>query len=57
MTSGCSTAGSVRFGYFSGTCEFTGHELTDNPDVARACAEAFEVVWEAATPHADHKPA
>lgn len=47
----------ARFGYFSGDGEFVGHEMTDNPDVVRACAEAFEAVWGAATAHADYRPA
>jgi hypothetical protein len=47
----------VRLGYFAGDGEFTEHELTDDPAVVRTCAEAFETVWELATPHADYRPA
>jgi hypothetical protein len=34
-----------------------GDELTDEPEVAQTCAEAFEAVWEIAIPHADYRPA
>lgn len=47
----------VRFGYFSGNGDFLGHELTDDAVSVRACAEAFEAVWELAIPHADYRPA
>lgn len=47
----------VRFGYFAGDGEFVEHELTDDPEIVRACAEVFEGVWEIATPHADYRPA
>lgn len=47
----------VRFGYFAGDGEFLEHELTDDPETARTCAEAFERVWEVSTPHADYRPA
>jgi hypothetical protein len=47
----------VRFGFFAGNGEFLGDDLTDDPDVVRACAEAFERVWERAIPHASYKPA
>jgi hypothetical protein len=46
----------VRFGYFAGAGEFLEHELTDDPGVVRTCAEAFEAVWELATPHTDYRP-
>jgi hypothetical protein len=47
----------VRFGYFAGNGEFLEDELTDDPAVARICAQAFEAVWERAIPHADYRPA
>ena len=47
----------VRLGYFAGDGEFVEHELTDDPRIARTCAEAFERVWELGTPHADYRPA
>lgn len=46
----------VRFGFFAGDGAFLRHELDDDPEVARACAEAFERVWELATPHDDYRP-
>lgn len=47
----------VRFGHFAGDGEFTGHDLTDDPAVARLCAESFEAVWERATDHELYRPA
>jgi hypothetical protein len=47
----------VRFGYFAGDGTYLGDELTDEPEVARTCAEAFEAVWEIAIPHTDYRPA
>jgi hypothetical protein len=47
----------VRFGYFAGDGEFLEHELTDDPQIVRMCAEAFKRVWGIATPHADYRPA
>jgi hypothetical protein len=47
----------VRFGYFAGNGDFLGDELTDDPAIARACAEAFEAVWERAIPHDEYRPA
>jgi hypothetical protein len=46
----------VRFGFFAGDGAFLRHELADDPEVARVCAEAFERVWELATPHGDYRP-
>jgi hypothetical protein len=47
----------VRFGYFAGDGTYLDDELADDPGIARACAEAFERVWEMATPHSDYRPA
>jgi hypothetical protein len=46
----------VRFGYFAGDGTYLDDELTDDPEVVRTCAEAFEAVWEIAIPHADYRP-
>jgi hypothetical protein len=46
----------ARFGLFAGDGTFLGHELTGDPEVARCCADAFERVWERATPHGDYRP-
>ncbi|WP_406294110.1 DUF6879 family protein [Streptomyces sp. NBC_00624] len=45
----------VRFGYFSGEGAYLGDEVTDDPAVAKLCAEAFESVWSKATPHEEYK--
>jgi hypothetical protein len=45
----------VRFWHFAGDGEFLEHELTDDPDVVRTCAEAFERVWELGISHADYR--
>ncbi|MFZ3470631.1 DUF6879 family protein [Streptomyces sp. 4.24] len=45
----------VRFGYFDGEGTFTGHEVTDEPHVAKLCADAFAAVWERAVPHAEYR--
>jgi hypothetical protein len=47
----------VRLGYFAGDGTYLDDELTDDPEVVRTCAEAFERVWELAIPHADYRPA
>jgi hypothetical protein len=47
----------VRFGYFAGNGEFLDDEVTEDPAVAKMCAQAFEAVWELAVPHADYRPA
>ena len=47
----------VRFGLFAGDGTFLRHELTDDPGVASACADAFERVWKQAIPHDDYRPA
>ncbi|MGA5216616.1 DUF6879 family protein [Streptomyces cinereoruber] len=41
----------IRFGHFAGDGEFVSHELNDDPEVVKFCADAFESVWERATPH------
>jgi hypothetical protein len=46
----------VRFGLFAGDGTFLRHELTDDPEVIRACAEAFDRVWDRAIPHDDYRP-
>ncbi|WP_405491046.1 DUF6879 family protein [Streptomyces sp. NBC_00096] len=41
----------IRFGYFAGDGAFVGHELNDDPQVTKMCADAFESVWDRSTPH------
>ncbi|MFI0978138.1 DUF6879 family protein [Streptomyces sp. NPDC021093] len=45
----------VRFGYFSGEGAYLGDDVTDEPHVAKLCADAFEAVWERATPHEEYR--
>ena len=47
----------VRFGLFAGDGTFLRHNLCDDPEVVRSCAEAFEHVWCRATPHDEYRPA
>jgi hypothetical protein len=47
----------VRFGYFAGDGAFLANELTDDPEIVRACTDAFEAVWVRATPHEHYRPA
>jgi hypothetical protein len=47
----------VRFGFFAGDGTFLGHQMAGDAETVRACAEAFERVWERAIPHDDYRPA
>jgi hypothetical protein len=47
----------VRLGYFAGNGAYLDDELTDDPVIVGTCAEAFELVWELAIPHAGYRPA
>lgn len=44
----------VCFHFFTGDGSWAtpGHEVSDSPTLVKMCAEAFEVVWNRATPHA-----
>jgi hypothetical protein len=44
----------IRFHHFDGDGRIVEDELCDDPAVIRACATAFETVWERAVPHADY---
>jgi hypothetical protein len=46
----------ARFGHFAGDGTFIRHELSDDPEVVRTCAEAFERVWVRAIPHDRYRP-
>jgi hypothetical protein len=46
----------VRFGYFAGDGTYLGHEITEDPAIAKLCAHAFEAVWERAIEHNSYKP-
>ncbi|MFI0716063.1 DUF6879 family protein [Streptomyces inhibens] len=41
----------VRFNVFSGDGEAQDPERSDDPQVIKLCADAFQSVWERATPH------
>ncbi|MEY9941525.1 DUF6879 family protein [Streptacidiphilus sp. MAP5-3] len=41
----------VRFNHFTGEGESAGPSFSDDPAVAKLCADAFEAVWERAIPH------
>jgi hypothetical protein len=45
----------VRFGFFAGDGTFIGHETAGDPQTVRACAGAFEAVWERAVPHENYR--
>lgn len=47
----------VRFGLFAGDGTFLRHDLCEDPEVVRSCAEAFEQVWRRAVPHGQYRPA
>ncbi|MBF6062994.1 hypothetical protein IU500_12540 [Nocardia terpenica] len=47
----------VVFNHFSGSGEWIGNEVTEDPTTVRRCRSSFEAVWQVATPHADYKPA
>lgn len=48
--------GPVLINHFDGNGDSTEHELTENPDIAKLCASAFETVWERAVPHTEYRP-
>jgi hypothetical protein len=45
----------VRWNHFTGDGASAPGEITDDPDAARLCADAFEAVWSRATPHDEYK--
>jgi hypothetical protein len=46
----------IRFGYFAGDGELTGHEVCRDLDVIKLCLSAFEAVWDRAIPHEEYRP-
>jgi hypothetical protein len=44
----------VMLNHFNGDGESVAHEVTDNPNLMKLCALAFQFVWERATPHQDY---
>jgi uncharacterized protein YbdZ (MbtH family) len=49
----------VLWTHFTGDGEVSpeGWEVTEDPGLVKACAAAFESVWERAVPHAEYRPA
>ena len=43
--------------HFTGEGASAGPEPFEDPRVVKLCADAFEAVWERATPHEEYKPA
>lgn len=43
----------IRWNHFSGDGASAGGEIVEDPTAVKLCAEAFEAVWDRATPH-DH---
>lgn len=41
----------VQWNHFAGDGSSQGPEATDSPSAVKLCADAFEAVWERATPH------
>ena len=46
----------VAFTHFSGDGHVLGHEMTTDPDIVRTCRQAFETVWDLATPARAYRP-
>ena len=46
----------VRFGHFAGDGTYLGHEITEDPEMAKTCVDAFEAIWDRAIDHADYRP-
>jgi hypothetical protein len=49
----------VLWNHFTGEGEISpkGWEITEDPAIVKACAAAFESVWERALPHEEYRPA
>lgn len=45
----------VRWNLFSGDGQAIEPDHTEDPSVAKLCAEAFRAVWDLATDHADYR--
>jgi len=48
----------VLWNHFTGEGETSpeGRELDDDPEAVKACAAAFEAVWDRAIPHGEYRP-
>lgn len=49
----------VLWNHFTGEGEVApeGREITEDPDLVKTCAAAFEPVWDRAIPHEEYRPA
>jgi hypothetical protein len=47
----------VMFLHYAGNGASTAFEITDEPHAARSCREAFDRVWQLATPLGEYRPA
>ncbi|MCF3131248.1 DUF6879 family protein [Streptomyces olivochromogenes] len=45
----------IRWGYFSGNGAMVGHDVSDDPAIAKLCSEAFDAVWYRAIPHTQYE--
>ncbi|MFF9043365.1 DUF6879 family protein [Streptomyces parvulus] len=45
----------IRWNHFTGDGASAPGEISEDPDAARLCAEAFETVWARAIPHDEYK--
>lgn len=46
----------VLFLHYAGSGTNASFEITEDPQIARTCREAFDIVWEMATPVRDYRP-
>ncbi|MBW8703724.1 hypothetical protein MBT84_29435 [Streptomyces sp. MBT84] len=45
----------IRWGHFSGDGALVGHDISEDPAAVKLCTDAFEAVWDRATPHAEYQ--
>jgi hypothetical protein len=48
--------GVTVFNHFDGSGNWVGEEVRDDPGLARRLTEAFDAVWDRATPHDAYRP-
>jgi hypothetical protein len=46
----------VLFLHYAGSGTNTAYEITEDPQIVRTCRQAFETVWDLATPFRDYRP-
>ncbi len=47
----------VRFGLFSGDGDVAGHQVREEPEIARLAADCFDAAWSRGVPHEHYHPA